>query len=162
MYCNNCGANLPEGTKFCPNCGADSGVAAQPAKAQPQQANIQYSGTQPYSPPPTPYKPKEPILALILSWFVMLGLGHMYAGKVGKGLGLLAGGFVSGLVMSGGYVILLVFYYNLGLAIALLVIGGISAIVIVLYAHIDAYKTAKKYNLFLEKNGRPPTSNDDW
>lgn len=164
MYCNNCGANLPEGTKFCPNCGADSGVDAQPAKAQPQQANIQYSGTQPYAPPPTAYKPKEPILALILSWFVMLGLGHMYAGKVGKGVGLLAGGFVSGLVMSGGYFLLIGFYYGsgFGLAIALIVIGGISAIIIALYAHIDAYQTAKKYNLFLKTNGRPPTSADKW
>ncbi|MHA1552434.1 MAG: zinc-ribbon domain-containing protein [Candidatus Heimdallarchaeaceae archaeon] len=161
MYCNNCGTNLPEGTKFCTNCGADNAVAAKPSHAQPQQVTTQYSGTQPYSPPPTPYKTKEPIVALVLSWFVMMGIGHMYAGKVGKGIGLLVGGFVSAMIMSGGYFMLLGFY-EFGFGLALIIIGGISAIVIALYAHIDAYQTAKKYNLFLKTNGRPPTNNDNW
>ncbi|MBY9001499.1 MAG: zinc ribbon domain-containing protein [Candidatus Heimdallarchaeota archaeon] len=160
MYCNNCGANLTDGTKFCPNCGADSGVAAKPAPVTPQQAIPQYSGTQPYAPPPMPYKVKEPILALILSWFV-LGSGHMYAGKPGKGIGLMVGALVSGGIMYGGFFVLL-WYSSLGFAITLLIIGGISVVVIALYAHIDAYSTAKKYNVFLQTNGRPPTSQDNW
>jgi len=163
MYCDNCGANLLEGTKFCPNCGADSGVAAKPAQAPYQQTTTQYSGTQPYAPIPTHYhKRKEPALAVILSWFVMLGLGHMYAGKPGKGIGLFFGGMCCGGIIAGGYVMLFMFYGNIGFAIALIAIGALGAIVIALYTHIDAYMTANKYNLFLQTNGRPPTSNDNW
>lgn len=32
-FCSNCGAEIPEGTKFCPNCGA--AVKIQPAAGQP-------------------------------------------------------------------------------------------------------------------------------
>ncbi len=177
MYCNNCGAYLPDGTKYCKNCGTDTELAAQPAKAQYQpeysapqqhsgpypQATPQYSGTQPFTPPPTHYhKRKEPALAVILSWFVMLGSGHIYAGKPGKGIGLFFGAVACIGVTYGGFFILIDWYYNFGLAIALMAIGGIGAVVIALYAHIDAYRTANKYNLFLQTHGRPPTSSDNW
>jgi TM2 domain-containing membrane protein YozV len=177
MYCNNCGAHLPEGTKFCKNCGTDTELAAQPAKAQYQpehsapqqhsgpyqQATPQYSGTQPYTPPPTHYhKRKEPALAVILSWFVMLGSGHIYAGKPGKGIGLFFGGITCIGVTYGGFYFLLIFTYNYYFAMAIMIIGSIGVLILTLYTHIDAYKTANKYNQFLQINGRPPTSNDNW
>ena len=30
MFCKNCGFNMAPGTRFCPNCGADNGVASTP------------------------------------------------------------------------------------------------------------------------------------
>lgn len=91
-----------------------------------------------------------------------MGSGHMYAGKVGKGVGLMLGAFVGSAIMIVGYVLMIGFYTTPGFPIAIIIIGGISVMIISLYTHIDAYRTAKKYNLFLQKNGRPPTSNDDW
>ncbi|MHA1802537.1 MAG: zinc-ribbon domain-containing protein [Candidatus Heimdallarchaeaceae archaeon] len=161
MYCNNCGTHLPDGTRFCTNCGADNVAATKPAQAQTQQA-VEYSGTQPYYPPPTPYKAKEPVLALILSWFVLMGSGHMYAGKAGKGVGLMVGGLVCAGITYGGTYMLIYGYSNMAFGIVLMVIGGICAFVIALYAHIDAYRTANKYNQFMQINGRPPTSGDNW
>ena len=47
MFCSNCGAQVPDGTKFCPNCGAQIAQAGpaqtEPAQSQPQQ---QYSQPQ--------------------------------------------------------------------------------------------------------------------
>ncbi len=176
MYCNNCGAQIPDGTKYCTNCGADSGLAAQPAKAQSQpeystpqqqsapyqQTTPQYSGTQPFTPPPAHYhKRKEPALAVILSWLVILGSGHIYAGKPGKGIGLFFGGIACIGVTYGG-IFMMLGYSSMGVSIALMAIGGIGAAILALYTHIDAYRTANKYNTFLQLNGRPPTSNDNW
>ena len=35
MFCNKCGANLPDGTRTCTNCGADLAGQAQPVYQQP-------------------------------------------------------------------------------------------------------------------------------
>ncbi len=42
-FCNQCGAQLAEGTKFCPKCGTATGAAATP------------------TPPPPPQEPAEPV-----------------------------------------------------------------------------------------------------
>lgn len=31
-YCTNCGSHIPEGNRFCPNCGTDNGAPAAPAR----------------------------------------------------------------------------------------------------------------------------------
>lgn len=42
MFCSKCGAEIPDGTQWCPKCGAQQGAAAQTpvqtANAQPQTA----------------------------------------------------------------------------------------------------------------------------
>ena len=125
-----------------------------------QSQQPQYSGTQPYS-PPTHYKEKEPAIAVILSLVVILGSGHIYAGKVGKGIGLILGAFGCIGLIYGGFFSMGIFW-DIGPFIAMMVIGGIGALVLALYAHIDAYKTAQNYNQFLRTHGRPPTSRDNW
>lgn len=46
MYCKKCGQQLPEGGKFCPNCGADNSVAenAQENTQEAQQQTV-FNGT---------------------------------------------------------------------------------------------------------------------
>ena len=49
MYCNSCGKPIPDGSKFCPECGASFVSAAQPQQAVPQ-----------YQVPPQAYQPAAP------------------------------------------------------------------------------------------------------
>ena len=39
MYCENCGTQLKDGVKFCPNCGAPQAVGQPQATSQPQMAS---------------------------------------------------------------------------------------------------------------------------
>lgn len=58
MFCNMCGANIPDGVGFCPNCGAPQPKAAQ-ASEQPEVA------VQPAAPvqPEAPAQPEAPVQA---------------------------------------------------------------------------------------------------
>ncbi len=61
MFCTNCGANLPEGTTVCPQCGAIVEGAATPAVEQPvYQAPAQPQYQQPVyqAPQYNAYQPK--------------------------------------------------------------------------------------------------------
>lgn len=55
--CGKCGAEMPEGTVFCPACGAAVGDAPQPQIPDPQQFNQQQP---PYQQPPYPAYPQAP------------------------------------------------------------------------------------------------------
>ena len=43
MYCKKCGQELPEGGKFCPNCGTDNSVAE--STRENTQENQQQTGS---------------------------------------------------------------------------------------------------------------------
>ncbi len=51
-FCNNCGAQLAEGAKFCPKCGTPTGVAAAPKPEQPVQQPAQPVVEEPVQPQP--------------------------------------------------------------------------------------------------------------
>ena len=74
MFCNMCGANIPDGVGFCPNCGAPQPKAAQPEAAQTEaaQAGAPQPGVpQPEAPaqaaapvqPEAPAQPEAPVQA---------------------------------------------------------------------------------------------------
>lgn len=107
QFCESCGAPLREGDRFCEQCGA----AAAPA----QKESV--------SSPPSAAKDnvKNPILALILSFFFS-GLGSIYNGETLKGIAIYLGTLV-------GFFILLV-----------------PGIIVWIYGMYDAYTTAKKMN----------------
>lgn len=59
MNCNNCGANLPEGVKFCPRCGSavEASYEANPydyGNARSASDNYQGGSQPPYPPQPEP------------------------------------------------------------------------------------------------------------
>ncbi len=70
---------------------------------------------------------KSPGLAVVLSFFI-IGLGHIYAGDAGKGIGLF-----------------LVAVFSLPLTM-MLGIGWLLLPILWIYGMIDAYKTAERMN----------------
>ncbi len=130
MYCNNCGSEMADDAKFCPKCGKEAG-------AQPRA-----SGTHGVA-----YTEKSVGLAVVLS-LIIVGAGQMYAGKVGRGIAIL----LFSLFGIG------VLYVPLFLApsVGTLALGSILVIAWYVFVVYDAYKQAKNYNEYLNRNGRPP------
>ena len=98
-FCPNCGAEIDRKAVICPKCG----VRIKPST-----------------------NAKNPGLAAVLS-FVIVGLGQIYNGEIGKG-------------------ILLIVLYVISIALCLVFIGYIFLPVIWIYGIYDAYKTAQKIN----------------
>jgi len=84
------------------------------------------------------YRPeKSENVAAVLSLF-LLGVGNMYVGKVGRGVGIL----VLGIVIS------MVAWFFL--------IGEIVIIIYWIWNVYDAHKSAQEYNTYLRATGNPP------
>ncbi|MGH9021451.1 MAG: hypothetical protein ACRDV0_10670 [Acidimicrobiales bacterium] len=147
MYCTHCERDLPT-FRFCPVCGNPPGP--QP-NVTPEYTPQQAPPHQPQGQPPqnnyynNNYYQNNPVLgtksealAIVLS-VLILGVGQMYMGKVGRGIGILLGGIflaVVGIFTAGvGYIVLLILF---------------------IWQIIDAYNLCKKYNAYLFQNGRPP------
>ena len=159
MYCSHCEKDMPKNFKFCPVCGS-----APPAPNPPPQPN--YNPNPPpqpnYNPNPPPqpnYNPNPPpqpnynpqyqagykdenttlILAIILGFIGLPGIGHMYVGKVGSGVGILIG----------SWVLIVVGVLTMG-------IGLIVYLVLFIWQIFDSRKLCRQYNQYLSQNGRPP------
>ena len=99
-FCSNCGEEIDAKAEICPKCGVR--VKAPPAGE------------------------KNPGLAAVLS-FLIIGLGQIYNGQIGKGIGLIVGMVISAFLF-------------------VLLIGIPIYIILWLYSIYDAYNTAKKIN----------------
>jgi len=91
------------------------------------------------------------VLAIILGFFGLWGVGHMYAGKFGKGVLLL----VAGLIFAG------LFWVSLLLTIILIGYVGLVLFGLIMFAGwlwqaYDAYNTVKRYNQISLQTGRAP------
>ena len=100
-FCSNCGKSIDINAEICPKCGVR--VANPPNSLD-----------------------KNPALAAILSFFVC-GLGQIYNGELGKGLGLLIGFWIC-------------------IALSLLILPILIAVVLWIYGIYDAYNTAQEMN----------------
>lgn len=105
-YCSNCGSQIDERAEICPECGV----------RQVTPGYYQQGGSQ----------QKSPGLAALLSALVV-GLGQVYNGEVGKGILLFVAAIISGILW-------------------LVYIGIIFSILVWVYAIYDAYTTAQKIN----------------
>ncbi len=105
------------------------------------------------------------LLALLLGFFGILGIGHIYASKLAKGLILL----VVGLLYAPLAFIFILFSFvpfviagpgiSLGLGAALLAIVVILAAVwlaLLIWSAFDAYASASEYNPRVAATGVPP------
>ena len=140
-YCGTCGTPLIAKYSPCPNCGhvkttfnpqPNPGNPNPPQYPQQQGALYKSSGT-------------TNLLSILLSLLILSnGVGHLYLGQIGKGIGLLIGGWV---LWGAG---IATFMFGVGIAF---IIGGF---ILMIYSMVDANKQCKIYNEFVSKNGRAP------
>ncbi len=154
MYCSNCEKDMPKDFKFCPICGSMPTVTKSPPpppnyNQQPPPPN--YNQQPPQQPNYNPqyqagYKSADTatILAAVLGIFGLCGIGHMYAGRVGKGVGLLIGTIILFII---GFATVM---FGVG---AIFLIGGF---ILYIWHIFDARNLCRQYNDFLSRNGRPP------
>ncbi|MFC1507298.1 hypothetical protein ACFLQ6_09555 [Thermoproteota archaeon] len=156
-YCMRCGFKLPENVISCPNCdGSTQTLTKSSDKTTTQNYQISDTSTKKtkycmscgseilikaeicpkcgvrVAPPPTvflPIKRKNPGTAVILS-LLIVGLGQIYNGQVGKGIGLI---IIQIIVVSSTLAMFGIF-------------GFLIALPISLYSIFDAYHTAEKIN----------------
>ena len=86
-FCSNCGEilNLNEEIKKCSKCGIDFQQQQVGSTTQIRPIVDQL----PYKSPGT-----AALIAFIGGIFVLLGLGHIFVGKIGKGFGILVSGII--------------------------------------------------------------------
>lgn len=139
-FCGRCGKQLPPQAQTCPNCGKFVSQARQEQNTN-QQRLVR----------PVEWKSESItlLLSILLGLFGIQGVGHMYVGKIGKGVVILIGSIV---------------LFVIAIALTITGIGAIIGIpliimyiVMFIWQILDARKLCQQYNEHLERHGRPPT-----
>ena len=84
------------------------------------------------------------ILSIVLGLLGLSGIGHMYVGKVGKGVGILIGNILLWIIG------VATVFFGVG------VIFLIGAFVLFIWQIIDSRKLCVQYNDYLRRTGSPP------
>jgi predicted RNA-binding Zn-ribbon protein involved in translation (DUF1610 family) len=139
-YCSNCGESLEnlnyEETKKCPKCGIDLQIGSTRNTSSSSSVVEQL----PYKSPGT-----AALIAFIGGIFGLQGIGHMYVGKVGKGMGIL----ITGIILAA-----LLVFISMSFEIILLFVFGVAYLVLWIWQIFDARKLAKKFNESLLTTGK--------
>jgi len=86
LFCSKCGAQLNEGSAFCPRCG----VSLAPVVERPQATGD--------------VSPKSRLATSLLAWFLgEFGAHRFYVGKIGTAVIMLVLGVMSGVCWFGGF-----------------------------------------------------------
>lgn len=141
MFCRKCGKENPDDATFCNSCGSNLNSDSYQNPYTNQQARYDSDPNCTYNPrydsrPPYRMEMKSTGLGLILS-FLLAGLGHLYAGRINKGLGILV-----------AYVLLWATYF--------FIITGLIAFILWIWAMVDVYREINDYNEYLARTGHPP------
>jgi TM2 domain-containing membrane protein YozV len=159
MYCPRCGTQIADGSTFCSSCGANLVQPPPPVYASPAP----YGAQQPYG--GIAYRRKSEGIALLLA-ILLPGAGHLYGGKIVKGIVIMLTFFAVPIVI---YLAWLLFFTPADFTVDwpfgsipntnLIVFTVIMAIVLFIlwiYQLIDAYNVTKRFNSELMATGREP------
>lgn len=130
-YCGKCGTPLTAKYSPCPNCAHVKTSFGQPAAPNPQQA----------FPSGATYKNQGTalVLAVILGFIGICGIGHFYLGKISRGVIILIVGIILGVItVASGF------------------IGLIVYIPFLIWTLYDANSSCKYYNHFLSTKSHAP------
>jgi hypothetical protein len=161
-FCSSCGKELPhDNVAYCPNCGVANTVSASVHQGPVQQSPVFVQA--PYKSPGTAM-----LIALIAGIFGLLGIGHIYVGKLRRGILLLIGGLaLMGLVAA------CMFSYNADMIYArygyysdndnsaggLLFLGiifSLSYFALFVWQILDVRSSARKFNDLVKATGKEP------
>ena len=123
-FCGGCGGPLASKYSPCPKCGHVK-TTFNPA-VPPQGGLYKNEGT-------------GLILSIVLGIFGICGIGQIYAGRVGRGIGIMIGVWIL-----------------IAIGIATMGIGFIAVLAVFIWQIFDTKKLCKEYNDFLASNGRAP------
>ena len=161
-FCSNCGETLDlnQESKKCSKCGIDLQQQQQSTEGQSIHNNRPIVDQLPYKSPGT-----AALIAFIGGIFALLGLGHIFVGKIGKGFGIL----VSGIII---YVLFVIMAISLpgmlllglvesstgdasisGIIFIIMFFLGIAYLVLWISQIFNAKKLAKKFNELVRTNG---------
>jgi len=146
-FCDQCGKAVPADAAFCPSCGRKRQVSI---KSPPPQS-IQTAS--PAVPVIAVTESKNPGVAALLAFLVgigFMGVGHIYVGKIGRGIVLL----IVGLVLRGLVALALIWGFFAGLGAFVLL--GLVSLALWVWQTYDAYKLAKQFNAHVQQHGKPP------
>ena len=121
-FCSSCGAALIGKSTTCMKCGYTK------TKYNPMAAGAQYKN-----------EGTGLILSILLGLLTICGIGQIYAGKVGKGIGIL--------IL--GWVLIVVGFATGGIVL-------IAYLAIFIWQIFDTKKLCREYNEYFSQNGRPP------
>jgi len=158
-FCSNCGESLDQESTICSKCGIDLQQQQQQQVGSTTQ-NRPIVDQLPYKSPGT-----AALIAFIGGIFALLGLGHIFVGKIGKGFGIL----VSGIII---YVLFVIMAISLpgmlllglvesstgdassgGIIFIVMFILGIAYLVFWIWQIFNARKLARKFNELVRTNG---------
>lgn len=160
-YCSNCGEKLDENLKIdeCPKCHTALHEHYKHIESSPPRMVEQL----PYKSPGT-----AALIAFIGGIFALPGIGHIYVGKVGRGIGIL----ILGLIL---YTLSVATIFSVGFlasieqpnassdnasagigVIAMMLVFSIAYIVLFIWQIFNARKLAKKFNELVRTTSKEP------
>jgi TM2 domain-containing membrane protein YozV len=139
-FCSNCGEKLDVdvGVEECPKCHSVLHEHPEHKLSSPSPSVVKQV---PYKSPGT-----TALIAFIGGIFGLSGIGHMYVGKVGRGIGVL----ILGLVLYALTIVFLFVIPPLGL------IFGIGYLIFFIWQIFNARKLARKFNEIINTTGKEP------
>lgn len=155
VFCTNCGQELPSGVnvKYCPNCGKlvnennieDFGTKT---KKDDEDKSKSFPPQQPSVVTQLPYKSPgtAALIAFIGGIFGLPGIGHIYIGKLGKGIGILILGLFLYAMMIGS-----IFGFP-----PMALIFGIAYLIMFIWQIFSARGQARQFNELVKETRKEP------
>jgi len=148
MYCAGCGENLEDDVSFCHICGRKINTGSASGNT-----TVNFSGHESAF---LAFRKSSGVA--ILFGILIMGGGHIYAGKISRGIGIFLAGAVGWIIA----ILPLMLSANKGnidsltSIIAVLVITNMIVIIFWFWSLYDAHKLIDEYNDSILRTGRPP------